>query len=223
VLPPFSVEEVTRIHYTLCRDFAEADDPIGYGGIKSQALLESAVARQYSGFGPFRKYPDPISNAATLTFGICCDHAFHNGNKRTALVSMLAHLDKNRFSLKGSVRQDELYDLMINLASRSLTTMRIPPKQRRRLGAIRYDADHQVKELGQWLDARVGRVTRGERPVTYRQLPQILKPYGYYLGQIKSNSVEVLREETEDADFAGARRRSRRPSGGSATTARARK
>ena len=30
---------------------AEADDPIGYGGVKSQALLESALGRQHAGFG----------------------------------------------------------------------------------------------------------------------------------------------------------------------------
>jgi prophage maintenance system killer protein len=190
-----SAEEVVRIHYVLCKDFAGADDPIGYGGVKSQSLLESAVGRQHAGFGPFKKYPDAVSNAATLTFGICCDHPFHNGNKRTALVSMLAHLDKNRLALKGGVRQDELYDLMLNLASRGLTTARIPPRQRRRMGAVSYDADHQVKELTGWLTARVDGVTRGERPVTYRQLRQILKPHGYSLGQIKSNSVEVLKEE----------------------------
>lgn len=190
-----SVDEVVRIHYVLCKDFAEADDPIGYGGVKSQALLESAVARQQAGFGPFRKYPDPVSNASTLTFGICCDHPFHNGNKRTALVSMLAHLDKNRLALRGTVRQAELYDLMLNLASRSLTTERIPPR-RRTGGVVRYDADNQVAELGKWLGARVDRVTRGERAVTYRQLRQILKAHGYVFGQIGHNSVEIIREET---------------------------
>ena len=165
--------------------------------MKSEALLESAVARQYAGFGPFRKYPDPVSNASTLTFGICCDHPFHNGNKRTALVSMLAHLDKNRLTLKGTVRQDELYDLMLNLASRSLTTERVPPRTRRRLAVFRYDADHQVSELGEWLRARVDRVTRGERRVTYRQLRQILKAHGYLLGQaVSGNSIEIVREET---------------------------
>ena len=29
-------------------------------------------------------------------FGICCDHPFHNGNTRTALVTMLVHLDNNQ-------------------------------------------------------------------------------------------------------------------------------
>ncbi|SRR6266545_3641703 len=191
-----SADEVLRIHYILCLDFAEADDPIGYGGLKSEALLDSAVGRQHAGFGPFRKYPDAVSNAATLAFGICCDHPFHNGNKRTALVSMLAHVDKNRLALKGTVRQDDLYEMMVNLASREFTTTRLPPRTRRRFGVIRYDADHQVAELAKWLEARVERVTRGERPITYRQLRPLLKRHGYVLGQVKGgNSIEVCKEE----------------------------
>ncbi len=108
---------------------------------------------------------------------------------------MLAHLDKNHLSLKGDVRQDELYDLMLGLARYELTSERIPPRTRQRVGVPRHDADHQVKELAQWLTARATRVTRGERQITYRQLPAVLKPHGYFLGQIRSNSIEICREE----------------------------
>jgi len=192
-----NAEEVLRIHHVLCLDFSADADPIGYGGLKSQALLESAVGRQHSGFGPFRKYGDPVSNAATLAFGICCDHAFHNGNKRTALVSMLAHLDKNRLTLKGTVKQDELYDMMLRLASREFSTTRVPRRSRRRMQTVRYGADHQVAELTAWLNARVERVTRGERPITYRHLRPLLKRHGYVLGQVRGgNLIEVCREET---------------------------
>lgn len=189
-----SVDEVVRIHEVLCADLAEDEDPIGYGGVRSDALLESAVGRQHAGFGPFRKYPDALSNAATLTFGICNDHPFHNGNKRTALVSMLAHLDKNRLTLKGDVRQDELYDLMLSLARHELTTERVPPRVRRRVGVIRFGADHQVFELAQWLEPRVARVRRGERQITYRQLRQVLKRHGFVLGHARSNMIDVCRE-----------------------------
>lgn len=64
-------------------DFAGSGDPVFPHGVKSHALLESAVNRQHSGSGSWLKYADPIANAATLAFGICCDHPFHNGNKRT--------------------------------------------------------------------------------------------------------------------------------------------
>jgi death on curing protein len=190
-----TIEEIERIHYILCADYADAEDPIGYGGIKSRALLESAVARQYSGFGPFRKYPTPCLNAATIAFGICNNHPFHNGNKRTALVAMLAHLDKNHLALKGDVSQNDLYDLMIALATHTLTQERVPPRKRRKIGAFRFPADHQVTGLAAWLEKRVDRVRRGERQVTYRQLPQILKRFGYVLGDPRpGNVIDVCRE-----------------------------
>jgi prophage maintenance system killer protein len=193
-----SCEEVERIHYALCADFAGDDDPIGYGGVRSRALLESAVGRQYAGFGPYQKYSTPVSNAATLTFGLCNDHPFHNGNKRTALVSMLAHLDKNRLTLKGDVKQTELYDLMLALASYELTLDRVPARSRRRLGPRRFNAEHQVWELTDWLAGRVAPVKRGERRITYRQLRQVLKPHGYVLVGVRSgNLIQVCREETK--------------------------
>jgi death-on-curing protein len=191
-----SCDEVMRIHHVLCVDFAEDEDPIGYGGLKSQALLDSAVGRQHAGFGPFRKYPDAVSNASTLTFGICNDHPFHNGNKRTALVSMLAHLDKNRLTLRGDVRQNDLYDLMLALAERRLGADRVPPRSRHRHILPRFAADHQVAALGEWLHPRVSSVSRRERLVTYRELPEILRPHGYVLGTRLSNAVEIVRERS---------------------------
>lgn len=71
-------------------------------------LLESAVARQFVGFGGELKYPSPIYNAATLTYGITSNHPFHNGNKRAALVAMLCHLDKNSLIVKADVTQEDL-------------------------------------------------------------------------------------------------------------------
>jgi death-on-curing protein len=188
-------DEVVRIHYVVCADFADEDDPVGYGGIRDQGLLESAVHRQHAGWGPFRKYGDPWSNAATLTYGICNDHPFRNGNKRTALVCMLAHLDKNRLTLKGEVRQRELFDLMLELADHALGNERIPMRARKPLARRRFNADHQVEQLTDWLRARVTPIKRGERQLTYRQLRHILPRHGYSLGQPSgSNLIEVWRD-----------------------------
>src|SRR5438105_4615900 len=94
------------------------------------ALLESAVGRQWVGFGDRLKYPNPVENAATLAYGLCCDHAFHNGNKRTALVAMLVHLDRNKWSLF-EVGQNALYALIIDVAEHTLGLRR---KQRMKSG-----------------------------------------------------------------------------------------
>jgi hypothetical protein len=84
-----TVEDVLSIHEILVADFAHAGDPISPAGPRGMALVESAVGRQMTSLGGVLKYPEPIGNVATVAFGLCCDHPFHNGNKRTALVSLL--------------------------------------------------------------------------------------------------------------------------------------
>jgi death-on-curing protein len=79
-LQTLTAEDVITIHERLVEDFAGSKDPIAPAGVRSMALLESAVGRQHTGLGETLKYPRAIDNAATLTYGVCCDHAFHNGN-----------------------------------------------------------------------------------------------------------------------------------------------
>src|SRR5215472_1749929 len=90
-----NVAEVEAIHHALVRHFQESGDPITPAGVKDRALLESAVSRQVVGSTDNLKYREPRANAATLLYGLCMNHAFHNGNKRTALVGCLEHLDGN--------------------------------------------------------------------------------------------------------------------------------
>src|SRR5262245_55261851 len=111
-----SEEEILRIYERLVLDFAESDDQITPAGVRSSDLLGSAVSRQHTGGRGRLKYPEPASNAATLLYGICHDHPFINGNKRTALVAMLAHLDKNRMTLV-NVGRDELFRMILDVAN----------------------------------------------------------------------------------------------------------
>ena len=99
VLQTLTTEDVLLIHEALAADFAAADDPIAPAGVRDMGLLESAIGRQFAGSVTSLKYPAPIENAATVMYGICSNHPFHNGNKRTALVSLLSHLDKNGLTL----------------------------------------------------------------------------------------------------------------------------
>jgi death-on-curing protein len=116
-----SKNDVTEIHERLTLDAAQSDDPISPPGIRNQNLLESAIARQHVGFESKLKYDNPIFNAASLCYGICCNHSLHNGNKRTALVSLLCHLDKNGYTFKDNTNQDNLYQFMLNVAKHELT------------------------------------------------------------------------------------------------------
>lgn len=189
-------DEVLAIHRRVAVDFAAADDPIGDVGVREDGhLLESAVARQFVGFDGTLKYPSPFANAATLAFGLCCNHPFHNGNKRTALVAMLAHLDKNGYTLFG-VRQREIYQMIKAVATHELGVRVDPRKKRKGVKYSRREADDEVEAIRSWLEARARRVESGERQITYRQLKQILKRFELHLDTPRNNKATVYRYRT---------------------------
>jgi death-on-curing protein len=188
-----SVDEILGIHERVARDFADTEDPFGLAGPRDGSrLLESAVSRQMVGIGEHLKYSDPLSNAATLTFGLCCGHPFHNGNKRTALVAMLAHLERNGFTLSGT-KQRDLYTMIKAVASHSLGT-RVDSRKKRRDAYTKRQTDTEVAEIARWLERHTRKIERGERHITYRQLRQIVSRFGFFLEHPKGNSIGVYRE-----------------------------
>lgn len=190
LLETLSTEDVLRLHETLVEDFARSGDPISPPGVKSMALLESAISRQHVGHGHILKYPDPLSNAATLVYGICCDHPFHNGNKRTALVAMLVHLDKNHLCIYRTSER-EIYGLLLEIASHTVGWR--PDPRKRDQSPPRRHSDEEVKAIVNWLRDRVEKVVRGERPITYRQLRQILSRFGLELEVAHGNAADVIK------------------------------
>jgi len=194
-LKVLSIEDVLQIHGILVEDFARSGDPIYPPGVRSMDLLASAVSRQETGLSGRMKYPDPVSNAATLTFGLCMDHPFHNGNKRTALVAMLVHLDRNRLTLYAT-RQKDLFDMIISVADHSIGRRKESPREGRARRRNRRDSDEEVGALSNWINHRSAKVRRGERPITYRELRKILEGFGYSLQNPKGNRIEVVKQET---------------------------
>ena len=85
-------DDVRAIHQELADEFAGGTDPISPPGVRDENLLGSAISRPSTSIGETRKYPSIEMAAAALLHSIIHNHAFHNGNKRTALVSMLAFL-----------------------------------------------------------------------------------------------------------------------------------
>jgi death-on-curing protein len=180
-----SLNDVVLIHERLATDFATVNDPISPSGVRSMDLLASAVGRQHTSNGTVFKYDTPYSSAAALAYGLCCNHAFHNGNKRTALVSMLVHLDRNRLVLRKTTQSD-VYDLILKVAKREL----VPAKK-----SGRVDADAEVDALERWLRKRATKEERWERQISGRELRIILKKFDLELGTPHSNMIDVLRYE----------------------------
>jgi death-on-curing protein len=68
----------------------------GAAGIRDETLLESAVAAPQASMMGQPLISDPIEIAAAYLFYICKNHAFVDGNKRTALAACLVFLEENR-------------------------------------------------------------------------------------------------------------------------------
>ncbi|MFF4118351.1 type II toxin-antitoxin system death-on-curing family toxin [Streptomyces sp. NPDC001714] len=185
--------EIIQIYEHLVADFAQDGDPISPAGVRDDHLLESAISRQFVGQGRDMKYPTPVSNAATLAYGLCNNHPFYNGNKRCALVSILVHLDKNKLSLWGT-SQDELYEMILAVAKNQIAEW-----VAERLGNdIEFlpgedSTDVHVRFLSSWLSQYVAPVRRGERSLKYRDLRKLIQEYGYDLQSPAKSFIRVVK------------------------------
>jgi death-on-curing protein len=83
--------------------------------LRDRGLLESAVARpQASAFG-VDAYPDLASKAAALLHSLVLNHAFTDGNKRTAVLATLVFVDLNGYVIRWD--QDKALDFLLRLAA----------------------------------------------------------------------------------------------------------
>ncbi len=183
------VELVLKTHEHLTSVFHNTPDPISPPGVKDMGLLESAVCRQQTGSGSYMKYDSPFHNAASLIYGLCHNHPFHNGNKRTALLAGLMHLDMNGCVLDG-VSRNELYDLMVNIAAHDIVKT---TRSEQRKGK-KPTSDEEIAVISSWLRTHSRRITKGEKSITYHQLYDIIHRFGYIIGDKDHNKVEILKK-----------------------------
>ena len=90
----------------------------GSGGIREESLLDSALAKPRNVFA-YESEADLFRLAASYAYGIARNHAFIDGNKRTALVVSILFLNLNGWDLNAS-KTDE-YETFLHLAEGSLS------------------------------------------------------------------------------------------------------
>ena len=102
----------------------------GSDGIRDETLLDSALAKPLNVLA-YADQPDIFRLAASYAFGIARNHAFVDGNKRTALVVSLTFLDRNgwdivarkRMSISPSSTSPTVPSTKINSTSGSPNTL----------------------------------------------------------------------------------------------------
>ncbi len=200
LLRTLSVDDVVAIHSRVATDARRSDKPIavmsGLGidaTVKDRGLLESAVGRQFAGMADRLFYGSPLENAATLMYGLAKNHAFHDGNKRTALVSLLNHLDRNHWSLV-DLKWHEVEAMVLELVVGDLPSR---PKLKHAVANITINTERDFRALVEWVRQNTRQVQRGERRMTFDELNAIIKHHGYELTSPNGHSASIVRESTQ--------------------------
>ena len=107
-----TVETVLVIHRRMTAEFGGDD------GIRDRGLLESATAMPRQQFGGRYLHAGLPEQAAAYLFHLCRNHAFVDGNKRTALATAEFFLLLNGARLDAT--NDELIELTVGVADGSI-------------------------------------------------------------------------------------------------------
>jgi len=91
----------------------------GIPGIRDEGLLESALQRPRDRLNYGADAPDLFELATAYAFGISRNHAFHDGNKRTAWACCVLFLRLNGIRLRVDPR--ETVERMVDLARSAIT------------------------------------------------------------------------------------------------------
>jgi death-on-curing family protein len=160
--------DILAIHNRLVADFARGRDPIDPPGMRDKKLLDSAANRPLTSLGNILKYPTISMSGAALLHALVHDHPFHNGNKRTALVSLIVFLDKNRYVL--TAIEDDIFKYAIKLSAHEIVSH----------NKVTSDtlADLEMQDIAQWIQRHIKRVSKGEYCLKFHELRTLLTARG---------------------------------------------
>ena len=95
----------------------------GSRGIRDIGLLELAMGSAAATFGGVFLHESLFEMAAAYLYGICRNHPFIDGNKRTAVVAALVFLEMNGVEIDADDRA--FYDLVIGVAEGRVTKAQV--------------------------------------------------------------------------------------------------
>ena len=121
-------EDILVIHFVVIDQYFSEfkDEENEQRGIKDVSLFLSALNEPRQTFGGKDLYPDVLTKAAAYLRSFALNHAFHNGNKRTALMATIIFLQENGYDIV--VEPDKLYRLARSVVINKFTVERIKVK-----------------------------------------------------------------------------------------------
>ncbi|WP_038309211.1 type II toxin-antitoxin system death-on-curing family toxin, partial [Kingella kingae] len=110
------------------------------------------------------EYDTHYLKAAALFHSIINNHPFHNGNKRTALLSTIYYLGELGILLE-QCSDEDLYEFTRKIAAHEITENR----------------KDEVNVISQFLENNSRQQIKGDRPLKFKQLESILYNFGFAL------------------------------------------
>ena len=173
-----NAQTIFCIHDYLTEYFLNSDDPIQPPGIKDFSTIDSAAARPNTFVGSEPAYPTNYLKAAALFHSITNNHSFHNGNKRTALLTTIYYLSEFGLLLE-HCSDDELYEFTRQIAAHEICEDRV----------------NEVPTIASWLEKHSRCQQKGDRPLKYKELEEILGRFGFTLKDNGKN-IDIYQNDT---------------------------
>ena len=175
--PTLNASEALYAHFLIAQFFADEKCELGGIGPRDDGhLLHSALSRQFVEFGGVRKWSSDLHITATTLFGLIKNHPFHDGNKRTALLSALHLLRKQGWTV--NAEQHRLDDFVVKIAE-----------------SEGRGEDGDIEKIARDLSAMARQISRARHTLTYRQLSPLLRRLGFEFRRPQNNRIDVTRSK----------------------------
>jgi len=192
------IYDVLRAHFLLADYFSAIGEGLGGAGPRDLNLLHSALFRQFVGYGGKAKWKGLYELTATVFFGLIKNHPFHDANKRTALLTVLAHLYARR--KQPTVSTKELEDLTVRVAEGEL-------RKYSQFERFRAEDEPEIAFLAWFLRRNTRTVDTRHYLITYRELDRLLGGFGCRLANPDNNAIDVMKMVEESYGFFGHKKR----------------
>ena len=176
--------DVMKAHYFLSDYFLSEGEQVRFG-ILNYDMLASAVSRQYVSFGGYIKWQEVHEKLATLLYGLTKDHAFNDGNKRTALLSLLIGLHRNNRQV--TCKKKDLEILLVRIASNELHLYH-------QFKTFQKGDDPEVRFIADYIRRHTRRIESKFYSLTYAEFNQKLKEYDVWLDHPQGNKINVYKK-----------------------------
>ncbi|MEH2253664.1 type II toxin-antitoxin system death-on-curing family toxin [Nostoc sp.] len=113
-------EDVICMHDELVSETGESLN------ILDEGLLDSALGSPQATFGGEYLHPTIYEQASAYLFHIACNHAFEQGNKRTAYAAMVTFLNRNDYDIE--ITEEEAEKLTVQVVTHEISKEELPAR-----------------------------------------------------------------------------------------------